>query len=272
MARNLSHVALIGTVTALGVVAPLRAQGGFCKSALEARPGLDADSELVSPGFMSAHPALETLDTAILNRLAQGHASDPLEYGRYWPSGTTALGYALIFTSDTAYARATAVYLTRFMAGPSRGMSLDQAWAASQVYEAWHLPPEPALTLLRANWATATSRNYALAAIGNHVRDSSFNLAGVAVLCSLAARSAGVAAWLGAADTTPPFQLLDDEEEELLSRIGRALEQYLEARVGPITVENFRRVIEGERPRLRVYLPDRNPVSADIRRWHPELW
>lgn len=274
MARMMVYLAFLGAVTALGGVAPLRAQETFCKTALAMRRDRDVDSDLVSPALMSAHPALETLDTAILNPLAQSHASDPLQMGsRVWPSGTAALGYALIFTSDTGYARATAVYLTRFMAGSSRGMSPDQAWAASQVYAAWHLPPEPALTLLRANWATPASRSYALAAIGSHVRDSSFYLAGVAALCSLAARSAGVAEWLGVSDTTPTYELLDDEEDDFLSRLGWAFDQYLEARVGRIeTAEILQRVLHGQRPQLRAYLPERNPVSAHMRRWNPELW
>ena len=192
MAQILACLALVGSVTAFGAVAPLRAQSAFCKTALEARPALDADSDVGSPAYMRAYPALETLDSAIVTPIASAIASarDPLS--RFRPLGTSAAAYAFIFTSDTAYARATAVYLTRLIAGSSRGVSIDKAWAASKVYAAWHLPPAPALTLLRANWASATSRLYALTALGDHVRDSSFYLAGVAALCSLAARSAAL--------------------------------------------------------------------------------
>lgn len=249
--------AMLTIFTASVGAAPASAQTAFCREALGARPRLDADSSLGR--IYRAYPELRALDTAIVRHAGElrivGGEVLPLGAGqaaRLFPEEPSK------FAADTQLARAAAVVLTYLMAGPSRVESSDQASVASELYEIWHLPPEPAMTLLKANWASAETRKFALNALGGYVGDTALFMAEAAALCSLAARSEGIAEWLGSPANASVADLLDDGEMSLLFR----LVVELRPSNGSATTNHP----------LRTLLPERNPVSAYIRRWRPELW
>ncbi len=239
------------------VVCDGSAQTVFCRSALQARPGIQADSEYGA--IVRAYPILQSLDTlTLMSQVAMRVRRDRVLPLAYYQDSIPAPSFEPRVAQDTAFARATAVILTRLMSGFDRGLSDDQGSAAAELYRQWRLPPGPALVLLRASWSSPLSKYWALRATTPYWADSSLHDAGVAALCFLAARSAGVASWLGLSDTADVRLVTDNDEWGLLYALTQALSRNRQSAARWVP--------------LRQLLPAANPVSANIRYYAADLW
>jgi len=246
---------LVSIVIAAAAVPAARAQTQYCRAALAARPRLDADSLEVISSIWRSYPVLATLEGAIVRATARSRIAQDSQGGQVIVAYAPELSIkADSIRADPALARAAAIVLTRLMSGSSPA---DVGTTAAELYSQWNLPLEPALRLLRANWADPQSRENAVAASLHRFDDPLYRDAARGALCSLAARASGVSQWLGLDDSASAYRALDESEMNLLLGLVGSLSE------GQLA---------GNQMSLHEILPLKNPVSDWIRHYSPDLW
>jgi hypothetical protein len=136
----------------------------------------------------------------------------------------------LLAQDDTTMGQLVAQVLAVIMEAEPRGFSTGQAVVAADWYRAWRLPPAHALAVLADPRQTIRSRTLATYAVEPHWATRAFVEAAMSGICSLAARSAGLADAAGGQDVET---LLDDDEAEFLGWLLRALAR-AEAQTGSV--------------------------------------
>jgi hypothetical protein len=212
----------MAVLTQLALAWPREVDGQTaCGAALAAVPRLVSDTsrgsfELIYPLQVQLDEITwkGALDRVSVQRRVVGH------------DDVSGIGDALrlAIAQDTAARYQVAEVLARIMRGELNGFASGQAVVASDLYQAWGLPFEPAGVLLSDAKESMAVRALAVFALERYWGDERYQIAARAAVCSLVARAAGVHGTLPRSTRAEVGQVLNGDELELLEWLTRSLD------------------------------------------------